>query len=297
MGNDGGSIPDRRDLVRTKAKAEQADKANQTRARWLFCALSKRPLQEPVVSCALGKLYNKDAILEFLLDRSTYGDGQRICGHIRSLKDVKTLTLTPNPALSSGSTTSEDTDKARFICPLSIKEMNGSQPFVYILTCGCVFSQAGLKTMGNSTTPKEKESKQAEESSELDVCPQCSAKFSSKDDVLLLNPSEAEEEKMREAMERRRLLEPAKTKKSKKRKNAEEDGEGSKKKTKTTPPPAAPSTNPNIAAASRAVISSLAMEEAKRKATMSDAVKSLYGDGKEKRTETFMTRGTFTRYA
>ena len=43
MGNDGGSIPDRRDLVRTKGKAEQADKANQTRARWFFCALSKVP--------------------------------------------------------------------------------------------------------------------------------------------------------------------------------------------------------------------------------------------------------------
>lgn len=41
MGNDGGSIPDRRDLVRSKPKAEQADKANQTRARWFSCALSK----------------------------------------------------------------------------------------------------------------------------------------------------------------------------------------------------------------------------------------------------------------
>lgn len=122
MGNDGGSIPDRRDLVRNKPKvrlksqkmtteyismirqAEQADKANQTRARWFFCALSKvsknsnitnpsssilffqRKLQEPVVSCALGKLYNKDSIIEYLLDKSAYGDGQKICGHIRSLK-------------------------------------------------------------------------------------------------------------------------------------------------------------------------------------------------------------------
>jgi hypothetical protein len=41
MGNDGGSIPDRRDLVKAKPKAEQADKANQVRARWFFCALSK----------------------------------------------------------------------------------------------------------------------------------------------------------------------------------------------------------------------------------------------------------------
>ena len=46
----------------------------------------KRLLQEPIVSCALGKLYNKDAILEYLLDKSSYGDGEVICGHIRSLK-------------------------------------------------------------------------------------------------------------------------------------------------------------------------------------------------------------------
>ena len=42
------------------------------------------------MSCALGKLYNKDSIIEYLLDKSAYGDGQKICGHIRSLK-VKSL--------------------------------------------------------------------------------------------------------------------------------------------------------------------------------------------------------------
>jgi len=52
----------------------------------LVLILSKRLLQEPIVSCALGKLYNKDAILEYLLDKSSYGDGEVICGHIRSLK-------------------------------------------------------------------------------------------------------------------------------------------------------------------------------------------------------------------
>jgi hypothetical protein len=46
----------------------------------------QRPLQEPIVSCELGKLYNKDAVIEFLLDRSAFGDGEEICGHIRSLK-------------------------------------------------------------------------------------------------------------------------------------------------------------------------------------------------------------------
>ncbi|KAK7036483.1 Replication termination factor 2 [Paramarasmius palmivorus] len=286
MGNDGGSIPDRRDLVKSKPKAEQADKANQTRARWFFCALSKRPLQEPVVSCALGKLYNKDAILEYLLDKSTYGDGEKICGHVRSLKDVKTLNLTPNPTAASAS---DSTERAKFVCPLTLKEMIGSQPFVYIAACGCVFSQAGLKTIGTS------EGKLDTGSSQLHLCPQCSAKYSQADNVLILNPQPEDETKMREAMERKRLLEPSKTKKSKKRKTAEEESGPANKKTKTTPPLPAPSTNPSIAATSRAVVSSLAMEEAKRKANMSEAVRSLYGDGKEKKPETFMTRGTFTR--
>ena len=46
----------------------------------------QKPLQEPIVSCALGKLYNKDAILEYLLDKSVYGEGEEVCGHIKSLK-------------------------------------------------------------------------------------------------------------------------------------------------------------------------------------------------------------------
>ncbi|KAJ3483564.1 hypothetical protein NLI96_g6236 [Meripilus lineatus] len=295
MGNDGGSIPDRRDLVRSKPKAEQADKANQTRARWFFCALSKKPLQEPVVSCALGKLYNKDALLEYLLDRAAYGDGEEICGHIRSLKDVKTLKLTHNPVKSSSSGDGQR-DVARFVCPLNLKEMNGSQPFVYIWTCGCVFSQAGLRVV-SKTPPSSPEQK------EFEMCPQCGAKYGRDEDVLVLNPQPEEEEKMILAMGRRRAAEPAKSKSkgNKKRKAAaqadEEDVPAAKKKHNGSASPA-PLMNPTIAAASRAVVNSLAEEEAKRKAGMSEAVKSLYHpkDGVKKK-ETFMTMGTFTRYA
>ncbi|KAF8880918.1 Rtf2 RING-finger-domain-containing protein [Gymnopilus junonius] len=360
MGNDGGSIPDRRDLVRNKPKAEQADKANQTKARWFFCALSKRKLQEPVVSCALGKLYNKDAILEYLLNKQAYGDGERICGHIRSLKDVKTLKLTPNPVAPppSTSTVTDDAspDIAPFVCPLTLKEMNGVQPFVYIATCGCVFSQAGLKTVAASIAPsangngngngkaKEKEKEglstpeEEEDTFNFNLCPQCQTKYSPKEDVIPLNPPEEDELKMRFAMERKRLAEPAASKKkSKKRKNpttAAADSGGpsladdkEKEKEKDNPkesgePPAKklhtssssshqthihahPShahkhhthSHPSIAGSSRAVVEELAREEAKRKAGMSDAVKSLYGDGTSRRKETFMTMGTFTRYA
>jgi hypothetical protein len=190
-------------------------------------------------------------------------------------------------------------DLPLFVCPLTFKEMNGVQPFVYISSCGCVFSQAGLKTVsGASSTPPPKDKEEAEPTNaevvrkQLDICPQCSTKFDYSQDLIVLNPSPDEEERLRAAMEHRRLLEP---KKSKKRKGAGANGDAEpplKKKSSAVPP----STNPSISAASRALVSSLAMEEAKRKAGMSDAVKSMYGsDDKVKRKETFMTMGTFTR--
>jgi len=315
MGNDGGSIPDRRDLVRNKPKAEQADKANQTRARWFFCALSKRPLQEPIVSCDLGKLYNKDALIEFLLDRSAFGDGEEICGHIRSLKDVKTLSLTPNTTPKSDSLDSS-VDRGLFVCPLNFKEMTGVVPFVYLSTCGCVFSQAGLKAVSSSTPPSEKGKERAANGEEgakspsdgqLDVCPQCAEKYNRAKDVRMLNPGLEEEERMRDAMERRRAAAAAASTKGKGKKRkavgaapdgAETEQPPGKKKSGSRSGTATPLTGMVVAAASRAVASSLAMEEAKRKAHMSEAVKSLYKpkDGKARK-ETFMTMGTFTRYA
>ncbi|KAF8553159.1 DUF602-domain-containing protein [Imleria badia] len=310
MGNDGGSIPDRRDLVKARPKAEQADKANQVRARWFFCALSKRLLQQPVVSCDLGKLYNKDAIIEYLLDKSAYGDGEEICGHIRSLKDVKTIKLTAR-STPVASTDVSPGEAPQFVCPLNLKEMNGVQPFVYIRTCGCVFSQSALRTLLGPNPPT-KEVSSIEESNgdladkeELNVCPQCATKFSQTSDLMTINPSEDEEVRMHAAMEFRRSREPAKTKTKKRKAGADaviEEAEAAVSKKKKSSPAGhssapVPSLNPTISAASRGLTNSLAAEEVKRKANMSDAVKSLYrGKNEPPRKETFTTMGTFTRY-
>ncbi|KZS90230.1 DUF602-domain-containing protein [Sistotremastrum niveocremeum HHB9708] len=290
MGNDGGSIPDRRDLVKSKPKAEQADKANQVRARWGFCALSKKPLQEPVVSCALGRLYNKDAIIEFLLDRNVYGDGDDICGHVKSLKDVKTLTLTPNPVKASSS---DDVDipPAAFVCPLTMKEMNGAVPFLYITTCGCVFSQAGLKAV-LGPSPQAKADGQEPGTREKDLCPQCTKKFDRVEDLCTINPGPEEEEIM---MEKLAAARASKAKSGKKRKAAVAEIFDTKDKKRERV--VAPSTNPSIAASSRIVVEGLAEEEKKRLAHMSDAVKSLYQGKSTKADSNWISRGTFTRYA
>ncbi|KAG8962284.1 hypothetical protein FRC03_004396 [Tulasnella sp. 419] len=310
MGNDGGSIPDRRDLVKSKPKAEQADKNNQTIAAWFFCALSKRPLQEPIVSCALGKLYNKDALIEYLLDKSMYGDGEEICGHIKSLKDVKTLRLTPNPAREAN-TSSGDTKKGLFICPLTLKEMSGTLKFVYLATCGCVFSAAGLKGVTSSSLPTPPSDTPPSETIEspvvkLEPCPQCTVPFSPTNDVRTINPGEEEQERMREKMLFAQAMAKASKSKSKKRKAAtsevspEEPSDAPSKKAKqvTNHAQSAPSMSPAVSSIAKKVAEELSQEEKKRKANMSSAVASLYQSKKSTDTkETFLTMGTFTRYA
>ena len=188
--------------------------------------------------------------------------------------------------------------------------MNGAQPFVYIRSCGCVFSQSALRTVLGPTSSKE--ASNGDESNggsadkeDHDVCPQCAAKFSQSSDVLTINPSEEEEQRMREAMELRPSREPVKSKTKKRKARADaiiDEATAAPKKKRSSPPLAghsaspAPGLNPTISTASRALTSSLAAEEAKRKANMSDAVKSLYrGKGDPPRKETFTTMGTFTR--
>jgi hypothetical protein len=222
-------------------------------------------------------------------------------------QDVKTLTLTPNTTPKSGLVDSS-VDRGLFVCPLNFKEMTGIVPFVYLSTCGCVFSQAGLKAVSSSTPPSEKGKDKAAggeggapppSDGQLDVCPQCAKKYNRSEDVRVLNPGPAEEERMQGVVERRRAAAASVKGKGRKRKAVPDGAEGEqpagKKKGGSRSASVTPSTTV-VAATSRAVASSLAMEEAKRKAHMSDAVKSLYKpkDGKARK-ETFMTMGTFTR--
>lgn len=192
------------------------------------------------------------------------------------MQDVKTLKLTPVTSVREG-TSEEDTPK--FQCPLSQKAMTGHVPFVYLVPCGCVMSQAGFRAL--STTPPASPSG----GPQLDVCPQCATKFDREKDVRQINPPEEELTRLRA------VLAAAKPQKKSKKRKSEANGDE---------PPAkvakkATGDKDSHSHASRAVQSSLAMEEAKRKAGMSDAVKSLYGDNTKKRKETFMTMGTFTR--
>lgn len=203
MGCDGGTIPKRNEIVKTKQKDQTKDKNAELSAKWQFCALSGLKLKAPIVACPLGRLYNKDAIIEHLLNsrgqkqnnqtkgptvsKTSPGESQTIVSHIRTLKDVKELNLTRkldynDKAAESGNEAFE----AEYICPITSLEMNGNHKFVFLYSCGCVISARALKQVPNK------------------VCLVCSKPFSQELDVVLLNGDPDELNEMKVKMIKRR---------------------------------------------------------------------------------------------
>jgi len=124
----------------------QKDKEAELAFKWRHCTIRQLPLQPPIVGCTLGRLYSKESVLEGLLDRNTLPES---AVHIKSLKDVKTLNLTPNPAFNGDKTEKGDSysngDKSPYICPVIGLEMNGKYKFCFLWSCGCVMSERALK--------------------------------------------------------------------------------------------------------------------------------------------------------
>lgn len=197
MGCDGGTIPRRDELVRTKKKPEQKDKNAETVARWKHCALSQNPLRKPIVACEMGKLYNKEAVIEHLLNKNN--TSTEVAGHIKKLSDVKELNLTEKAGFEAKSNHKGDEyvdfNDSRYICPVTGVEMNGRQRFYILWKCGCVVSERAIKEVKSET------------------CHKCGKPFE-ENDVIIINGSDEESEALREKMtERRRLAKLEKKKK------------------------------------------------------------------------------------
>lgn len=94
--------------------------------------------------CGLGRLYSKQNVIEHLLEKEKMPASAL---HIKSLKDVKNLQLTPNPVYKDCDKTEGmlDVRSAPYICKLIGLEMTGKFRFVALWTCGCVFSERALK--------------------------------------------------------------------------------------------------------------------------------------------------------
>jgi len=161
-------------------------------------------------------------------------------------------------------------------------------PFVYITTCGHVFSAAGLRALAPAP-------------GENAVCPQCQVKYApgatGTSDVRPINPTAEELEVLRAA-----LLAAGSKKRKKKDAAAGAEGEGAdaerpaKKAKSSAAAKPAPTTNTSVAIGARKALAVAEAEAKTSKATQSAAIQSLYSskDGPATK-ETFLTRGTFTR--
>jgi len=205
MGCDGGSIPRRDELVKLKKKAEKPDPNEVERIKWTSCAISKEPLKEPIVTCELGFLYNKEAVIRHLLEKTL----DESFKHIRSLKDLMPVRFTPNPAISEKPTNGEDSTKAPFVCPITLDEV-GRHHFSLLKSCGCALSERALHEIPSTT------------------CLQCGKPFTASD-VMPLNPSPEELVELRKGMGERRTAE-----KQERREKKEKRREGKKTNGKDT---------------------------------------------------------------
>ncbi|ESO87732.1 hypothetical protein LOTGIDRAFT_219929 [Lottia gigantea] len=188
MGCDGGTIPTRDELVKTKKKPEQKDKAAELAVKWKHCAISLEPLQKPILACELGRLYNKESVLEFLIDKSKFEFANQF-DHLRGLRDLKELKLSENPAYKGNVAEKGDayidTQTSEYICPVVGIELSGKYKFCYIWSCGCVLSERALKEIKS------------------EICHKCGKTYD-KNDVIVLNGTEDEVDIMRDNMNERR---------------------------------------------------------------------------------------------
>ncbi|KAI9891058.1 MAG: hypothetical protein M1814_003409 [Vezdaea aestivalis] len=173
MGNDGGSIPTRRELVKEAAKNPTTSELKETRQEqqaynWSNCLLSNKRLTQPIVSDCEGRLYNKEAVLHFLLpsdDESNIRDKEDmkavVKDRILGLRDIVEVKFVDDA-------TSKTT--GRWVCPITNKPLGPKTRTVYLVPCGHAFSETALR----ETTS--------------DTCPQCNEGFF-KDNVILILPT------------------------------------------------------------------------------------------------------------
>ncbi|OTF72963.1 RTF2-like protein [Euroglyphus maynei] len=257
MGCDGGTIPRRDELVRTKKKKEAKDKEAEMAAKWKYCAISSKDLTPPIVSCELGRLYNKDAVIEYLLNKEA--PNSSLLSHIHNLKDVVTLKLTPK--LKDEKTDSNGANDYKYVCPIIGLEMNGNYKFMYFRTCGCVVSERAIKEVKSK------------------VCLSCNKPYN-EDDLIVLNGDDDEIEDLKNRMKIRRNK--LKEEKKRKRLNNDVSTNGKAKMAKSDEPVAAGSSTIQsdtvVKTSSLSVLSEKASKNysVKKDPTASEAYKSLF---------------------
>jgi hypothetical protein len=157
MGNDGGSIPSRRELVKEAARNPSATEIKESQHSqqeyyWSTDPLSQKPLAAPIVSDCNGKLYNKDSIIEYLLpsdEGTSKSEADNVLqGVVKSLKDVVDVRFEVeggNEPNGNGTKHSQ-----HWICSITNERLGPGSKAVYIVPCGHAFSAAAVKEVSDN---------------------------------------------------------------------------------------------------------------------------------------------------
>ncbi len=222
MGNDGGSIPTRRELVKSASRLPTTSELKATALEslshaWTIDPISAEPLDmENAVSDWHGRLYNYETILRGLMD----GDGGDAGGNgadsreitfgstgIKSLRDVVKLKFKRYAPVGSK-------EEPIWACPVSLKELGPGTRAVYIVPCGHAFAEVAIKEIQEQ------------------ACPECSEAFESANIIPILPTERSELDILQQRIDRLRssgLTHSLKKDKSggkKKRKVEEREGDG-----------------------------------------------------------------------
>ena len=228
MGNDGGSIPKRRELVREAAKNPSTTEIKESLQEkqefcWTTDPLSNKALHPPIVSDHNGRLYNKQSILEFLLpgeDEVTKAEHEKIlAGAVRSLKDVVEVHFYSGNASHGHERNGNGAPSRGWTCPITNKPLGPGSKAVYLVPCGHAFTAEGVKEV------------------KAGECITCGERYAD-NDVIPIVPTKAEDiarlqlriKSLRERGLTHSLKEAKKAKSDKKRKRSDENGEKTKDK-------------------------------------------------------------------
>ncbi|RYP83084.1 hypothetical protein DL769_001469 [Monosporascus sp. CRB-8-3] len=220
MGNDGGSIPKRRELVKEAARLPSASELKATALEslthaWTTCPLSSEAMAAPTSTASdwRGRLYSYEAVLQCLAPSTdalpeTQVDEFARTG-IRGLRDVVRLRFCVRK---------DEAGREFRACPVSMKELGAATRAVYVVPCGHVFAEVAMREtiasgVGTGTSERE-ETKDKEKVGEKDgndtvgkqLCPECSEPFQERDVIPILSTDEAEVERLARRMDELRAL-------------------------------------------------------------------------------------------
>lgn len=281
MGNDGGSIPTRRELVKNAARALNTTelKASQQEAQthaWTWCPLSNRPLTTPVVSDGAGILYNKDAVIEHLLPKDPDTPASLIKekedvlqGRVKGLRDVVEVKFSAVTANKEN----------QWICPVTSKELGPNTKSVYLVPCGHAFSEAAIKEVKG------------------DVCVECNEAYKESDIIPIIPLAKEDIAKLLERMAKLKEMGLTHSLKkapgSKKRKKGEPAAEA--KEVAQKPAPSSGIKNSATASLTAKVLDEQEERNKRRKMGLNDNLKSLFSNtgysAQTHKSGDFMTRG------